>query len=285
MKSGIVTIMGRPNVGKSTLVNALMGRKVSITSPKPQTTQFPLQAVYEDDRGQIVFVDTPGVFTSAHDSLSKSINHSTEEALGQKTDVVVYLIDPTREKDSEENKTLGMVRKINAPKILVINKSDKEQPYRADFSFYEDEFDEVVNISALKHSNLNTLLDTIFQHLPEGEKMIDVTGMPMPVLNMDSKLFVSEIIREKVFLTAREELPYTVQTKVSDITERANGTLYITAQIITTDDRYKVMLIGSGGATIKQIGTMARKELETATGKKIFLDLTVEVDPHWQMSL
>ncbi len=282
-KAGIVTIIGRPNVGKSTLVNNLIGRKVAITSPKPQTTRFPLQAVYEDERGQIVFVDTPGVFIKNHDLLSKSINSRTEQALGQDTDLVLYIIDPTRSRDSEENRTLGMARKINAPKILVVNKSDVKKPdYSAEFAFYEDEFDKTIKVSALKHANLNLLLDAIFEYLPEGKPLIESAQLVHPAINMDSKLFVSEIIREKVFLIMREEVPYTVQVEVDQIEERNNGTLYIQARIITLDDTYKKMLIGKDGSMIKELGSLARKEFEVATAKKVYLDLTVEVNPHWQ---
>ena len=161
-KSGIVTLIGRPNVGKSTLLNNLLGHKVSITSPKPQTTRFNIQAVYEDDQGQIVFIDTPGIFGKVQDPLAKKINTKAGEALNPDVDVLLYMVDHTRERAFEENKTLGMVRKATCPKILVINKTDVKKPSHIEqYKFMEDEFDHVIEISALKRHNLNTLIDTI----------------------------------------------------------------------------------------------------------------------------
>ncbi|MBI4062531.1 GTPase Era [Candidatus Gottesmanbacteria bacterium] len=282
MKAGVVCLVGRPNVGKSTLLNAILGHKVAITSPKPQTTRVNLEAVYEDDRGQIVFVDTPGIFGKVVDSLSKRINPRAEEALSRQVDVVLYMIDHTREKDFEENKTIGIVRKINAPKILIINKSDVKSPtHIVQYKFLEEEFDRTIEISALHHKNINTLLEAIFELLPEGKPMVDTKGMVQPGLNLESKTFLAEIIREKAFLFLRREVPYRLTAVVDDIIERDNGALYIKARILTTADRYKSMIIGAGGRMIKEISMAARKELETATNKKVFLDLTVETDEHW----
>ncbi len=282
MKSGIVALIGRPNVGKSTLLNNILGHKVSITSPKPQTTRFNIQAVYEDERGQIIFVDTPGIFGKVEDSLAKKINMRAEDSISGGVDVVVYMVDHTREKDFEENKALGIVRKVKAPKILVINKTDVRKPtHIVQYKFMEDEFDTVIEISALAHKNLNTLLEAIFNYLPEGKPGIDTKTLAQPGLNIDSRIFISEIIREKAFLFLRKELPYTLTTVVDDIVERDNGTVYIKARILTSADRYKAMIIGKGGVMIKEISQAARKELETATSKKVYLELTVETDPHW----
>lgn len=282
MKAGTVLIVGRPNTGKSTLLNAILKQKVSITSPKPQTTRFPIQAVYEDERGQILFIDTPGIYGQSHDQLSKSVNKAASDSFDQKVDCVVHMIDHTRERDSEENKALGMVRKIQAPKIMVINKIDIKKPtHIIQYKFMEDEFDVVIELSALKRSNVNTLVDTIFDYLPESEKLIDTTGMTQPSLNLDARTFVSEIIREKAFLNLRRELPYTITTVVDDIDERKNGDLYIRARIITNDDKYKAMIVGKGGVMIKEISMAARKEIEVASNKTVYMDLTVETDPHW----
>jgi GTP-binding protein Era len=282
MKSGVVALIGRPNVGKSTLLNTLLGHKVSITSPKPQTTRFNIQAVYEDDRGQIIFVDTPGVFGKTPDTLSKRINQRTEGALDRGVDVVVYMVDHTRERDTEENKALGIVRKFTGPKILVINKTDIHTPtHIVQYKFLEDEFTTVIMLSALAHKNTNILLTTLFDLLPEGTELVDRTTLAQPALNMDSKLFIAEIIREKAFLFLRDEVPYTLAATVDEVIERDNGTVYIKAKIVTSADRYKAMIIGKGGVMIKEISQAARKELETATEKKIFLELTVVTDPHW----
>jgi GTP-binding protein Era len=282
MKSGVVALIGRPNVGKSTLLNTLLGHKVSITSPKPQTTRFNIQAVYEDDRGQIIFVDTPGIFGKTPDTLSKRINARAEGSLTSGIDAVVYMVDHTRQRDTEENKTLGIVRKFEGPKILVINKIDIRAPsHIVQYKFLEDEFTTVIMLSALAHKNINILLETLFDLLPEGKPIVDRSTLAQPALNMDSKLFLSEIIREKAFLFLRDEVPYTLSSTVDEVIERDNGTVYIKAKIVTSADRYKAMIIGKGGVMIKEISQAARKELETATSKKVYLELTVVTDPHW----
>lgn len=281
-KAGTVALVGRPNVGKSTLLNNIIGRKVTITSPKPQTTRFSIQAVYEDERGQIIFIDTPGIFAKVEDPLSKKINKTAEAAFKKEVDLIVYLIDHTRYRDTEENKTLGLVRKLKIPKILVINKIDIRKPtYIEQYLFLEDEFDTIIKISALKKTNLKQLTEKIFAELPQSEMIIDTKNLVQPALNLDSKTFIAEIIREKAYLRTRQEVPYTLTVVVEEITERKNGVVYIRAKILTNADRYRQMIIGQKGSKIKEIGTMARKELELASDKKVFLDLTVETDPHW----
>jgi len=283
MKAGIVALIGRPNVGKSTLLNNLLGHKVSITSPKPQTTRYPIQAVFEDDRGQIVFVDTPGIFAQAKDAVSKKITPIASETIqSANIDLVLYIVDHTRERSFEENKALGIVRQAKVPKILVINKIDVIQPtHIVQYKFMEDEFDRTVAISALKHKNLNEILDVIFEYLPEREPIVDSSTLVQPALNFDSKTFIAEIIREKAFLFLRKEIPYTLTSVVDTVTKRDNGTLYIKARILTNNGKYKGMIIGAGGAMIKEISMATRKELETASGNQVFIDLTVDVDPHW----
>lgn len=282
MKSGYVAIIGRPNSGKSTLLNNILGHKVSITSPKPQTTRFPIHAVYEEARGQIIFIDTPGIFAKVEDPVAKKINPLTEQTLHEGVDVIVYLVDHIRDRDVEENKILGIVRTIKKPKILAYNKSDIKSPsFLPHYKFMEEEFDKTVTISGLYKSNLNYLIDGIFELLPEGKEIIDNKNRPTPLLNMDSKMFIAEIIREKAYLFLRKEVPYTLSTKVEEIETKENGTKYIKAKIITMADRYKSMIIGEKGRMIKEIGMAARKELETATNQKIYLDLIVEVNTHW----
>jgi len=282
MKCGIVALIGRPNTGKSTLLNNIIGQKVSITSPKPQTTRFPIQAVFEEERGQIVFVDTPGIYAQSGNPLAKKLNGTIESELSKNISLVLYLIDHTRERDVEENRVLGIVRKVSVPKILVINKTDIKNPtHIIQYEFMKEEFSEVIEISALMHKNLNVLLTRIFSYLPESEPLIDTTKMAHPGINLDSKLFISELIREKAYLFLRKEVPYTLTVVTDEVTERGNGTLYIQARILTSDDRYKKMIIGNNGYMVREIGMATRKEMETATHKKVFIDLTVETDPHW----
>jgi len=288
LRTGKVLLIGRPNVGKSTFVNNLIGQKVAITSPKPQTTRFPIRALYEDKRGQIVFVDTPGIMEKTEDHMSQKINKKTYEVINEEVDLVLYFIDPTRKRDFEEAKVLGMVRKINRPKILVINKmEDADAPYLPQYKFLEDEFNDVYYISALFKKHMKPLLDKIFEFMPEqdlSKKIIieEINASGYPLLNLDSKTFISELIREKVFLMMGEEIPYTTTVIVDQIAERKNGITYIKARILTTGDRYKAMLIGRAGRKIKEIGSYARKEIALAINKKVFLDLNVETDPHWQ---
>lgn len=283
LKVGTACIIGRPNVGKSTLLNHILGHKVSITSPKPQTTRSSLQAVYEDERGQIIFVDTPGIFSNAHDSLAKHINPSAEQSLKEGVDVVVHLVDHTRSKDTEVNRVLGIVRKVKAPKILVYNKIDIREPsFDVSYKFMEEEHDQVVHLSALTGKNISELLDVIFSYLPEGKKIVDTSTIVQPALNMDSKTYIGELIREKAFLFLRKEVPYSMTAVVDTIEERENGLLYIKARILTSADRYKSMIIGKNGRMIKEISMAARKELEIARNQKVFIEVTVETDTHWK---
>ncbi len=283
MKEGTVLLVGRPNVGKSTFVNNLIGQKVAITSPKPQTTRFTIKAVYEDERGKIIFTDTPGIFGKAEDNLSKKINHRTLATINESVDLVLYMIDHTRKRDFEEAKVLGIVRKLKAPKILVVNKIDVlENSYLPEYRFMEEEFSKVFYISALEKKHMGPLLDEIFSHLKVVKKSQINEKLVYPLLNLDSYTFIGELIREKIFLMMGEEIPYTTAAIVDEIAERKGNLTYIKARILTTDDRYKSMLIGAKGRKIKEIGAYARKEIELATKRKVFLDLTVETDPHWQ---
>lgn len=278
LKVGTVALLGRPNVGKSTLVNNLVGQKVAITSPKPQTTQFPIYAVFEDSRGQIIFVDTPGIFAKAKLAQGKAANMEAENVLDKQIDVLLYIVDKTRERGTEENRVLGMVRKLDVPKIMVYNKSDVREPdFIAQYKFMEEEFNAVVHVSALKNLHLPTLLDEIFEYLPEGKPVIERESMPVAALNMNSHLYLQEVIREKAFLKLRRELPYMVRVVIDEIAYRDNGSMYIKARILTPDLHYKKMVIGDNAFMIREIGLMSRKELEVASGKKVFLDLTVEV--------
>ncbi len=285
-RSAFIAILGRPNVGKSTFLNNILKQKVAITSPKAQTTRFAIRALYQDERGQIVFIDTPGIFLKAQDNLSKTINQQTLRAVKEEVDVILYMVDHTRKRDFEEARVLGIVRKIEKPKILVVNKVDlKGTTFLPQYEFLKDEFKDSFEISALLNKHTGPLVDKIFEYLPEATKKTipdEMNESGYPLLNIDSKTFIAELIREKVFLMMGEEIPYRSTVIVDEIAERNEGLTYIKARILTTDDRYKKMLIGTGGRKIKELGSYARKEVALAINKKVYLDLKVETDPHWQ---
>jgi GTP-binding protein Era len=285
-RSGVVVLVGRPNVGKSTLLNALMGTKVSITSPSPQTTRFNIQAVLNEERGQIIFTDTPGIFDHVQDNTMAKVNQQAVNAVREEVDLLIYVVDVSRARGTEENRVLGILRKIDKPKIMVLNKIDiKNRDFRADYEFIKDEIPNFVEVSALEHTHLKTLLSKIFEALPLRESVLPEELTTTPILNMDSKKFMEELIREKVFLNTREEVPYSTTAEVEEITERENGVLYVKAKILTSQDRYKGMIIGREGKNIKEIGQAVRKELEVSGNRKVFVDLTVEVDEHWMERL
>lgn len=281
-KAGNVVLIGRPNAGKSTLINSIVKQKVTITSPKPQTTRKVIKAAYQDERGQIIFWDLPGVLKKNVDLVSKKTSAVPGKNLDN-ADLLLYIIDKTRERGDEENVALGIIRKIDKPKIMVMNKIDKPgKDYSYQYDFLKDEFDEFLEISALKSTHLKTLLEKIFSYLPEKKEELfsQKQFMENKILNQTSSEFISELIREKIFLTLRQEIPYSTYVVVEKIEEK-NDIFHIEANILTNAERYKKMIIGRNAETIRAIGIKARKEIELFTDKKVFLRLNVITDPHW----
>jgi len=279
MKSGFVVLAGRSNVGKSSLLNALVGSKVAIVTPKPQTTRRPVRGVLHDARGQIVFVDTPGIFLGKKDELSQKLNASVREQL-EGIDLIIYVVDPTRESGPEEENIQRLLRKLPTPIILVINKMDlpeEKRPFTAEAQQIDVGQKSMQTVSAIRRKDLNRLVDMIFDFLPEG-----IPFYPdLQITDMNHKEWLEELIREKVFLRLEKELPYSVHVEVTDIYDQDKGIKHIAATVWTTEDRYKGMIIGAKGAMLKQIGIDTRRELEAVTGTKIYLELTVNVDPKW----
>ncbi len=279
MKSGFVVLAGRSNVGKSSLLNALIGTKVAIVTPKPQTTRRPVRGILHDKRGQIVFVDTPGVFLGKKDALSQKLNSLVREQL-EGIDLVVYVMDPTREAGAEEEDIRKLLRKLSVPIIAAINKSDlsdAEKPALDEMRNADVGQRTTLEISALNHSDLNRLVDTMFALMPEGEAFYP----DQQLTDVSHKEWLSEIIREKCFMRLEKELPYSIMVEITENEQPAEGKRHIEAVVWTTDDRYKKMVIGSKGSMIKQIGMDARKEIEAATGDQIYLKLEVKTDPKW----
>lgn len=287
-KIGKVIILGRPNTGKSTLLNAIMSQKVAITSPLPQTTRKNNQVIYDDDKGKIIFLDTPGIMGKVNDLMGKRINKEAPKELNQ-ADVILCLVDISRPKNEEENKVIGLIRKVNTKKILVYNKIDiavGSKDHLAEYNYLEEEFDRVIGVSAIKEKNIKGLINLIFELLPnkKNEKLEAEINLiedeNKPKIGINSYEYIAEIIREKVYLFLREEVPYSVKVEVSDIIDKRKLIL-VKAIILTNADRYKKMIIGKSGKKIKEIGFNARKELELMSGRKIFLELRVEIDRHW----
>lgn len=287
-KYGLVVILGRPNTGKSTLLNAIMQQKVAITSPLPQTTRKNISSIYEDERGKILFTDTPGVLGKVSDLMGKKVNQEVPKTLN-KAQVIVCVVDISRPKNDEENKVIGMLRKIDTKKVLVYNKSDKavgSKDHFADYNYLEEEFDKAVTISALKEKNVKGLIKTIFELLPpQNDKAIEMEILShqddnKTMIGMNSKEYIEEIIREKAYLFLRDEIPYTIFVGVDKVVDKKKVIL-ISATIYTNADRYKKMIIGKDGQKIKEIGYNARKELELMSQRKIFLELNVKTDKHW----
>lgn len=278
MHSGFAVLIGRSNVGKSTLMNTMVGTKIAATSFRAQMTRQVIHGAVNTEKGQIVFLDTPGIFKDKKNRLTGKLIEKAKEAL-EDVDAIIYVVDPTREIGDEEKYTFGLVRHLDIPKVLVINKSDlprDEKKHLQSYLEWGENFDGVFELSALRASHIQPLIQKVMELMPEGEKMYD----DMQLTNVSDKFWVAEIIREKVFSVFEKEVPYSITVEVDDMEDKPEK-FVIAARILTDADRYKKMIIGKGGIKVKEIGKMARRELEQALNKKIFLDLEVEVDKHW----
>lgn len=282
MKSGFVVLIGRSNVGKSTLLNTLVGTKISAVSFRPQMTRHIIHGAMNTPEGQAVFIDTPGVFKDKKNPLSGKLNKKIADAL-EEIDLIVYVVDPSREIGSEERSTFGMIRHLDIPKILVVNKADlhrDDKPFEKEYLEWSKHFDATFQLSALRASHIEPLRQKVIELLPEGEAMYDSAQ----ITNIDNYFWIAEIIREKTFSVLDKEVPYTLTVEVDNVEEKPDITV-INARILTSDERYKKVIIGRAASKVKEIGQMARRELEAATNKKIYLELEVEVDSHWMERL
>ena len=284
-KSGFVALIGRPNVGKSTLMNRLIGQKIAITSNKPQTTRNRIQTVYTDERGQIIFLDTPGIH-KAKNKLGEFMVDVAEKTLAD-VDVVLWLVEPTDYIGAGEQHIIRL-KSCKKPVILVINKVDtirKDEILKfIDTYRKEMDFAEIVPVSALKGTNTDDLTDVIFKYLGEGPMYYDedtVTDQPM-------RQIVSELIREKALRCLSEEIPHGIAVTIEQMKERkgANGEPIwdIEATIICERDSHKGIIIGKGGAMLKKIGSAARYEIEHMMEQKVNLKLWVKVRKEWRNS-
>lgn len=282
-KSGFVTLIGRPNVGKSTLMNCLIGQKIAITSDKPQTTRNRIQTVYTDERGQIIFLDTPGIH-KAKNKLGEYMVNVAEHTL-KEVDVILWLVEPTDFIGAGERHIAEQLNKVKTPVILIINKTDtiKNQDEILRFiSAYKDicPFAEIVPVSALKKKNTDLLTELIFKYLPYGPQYYDedtVTDQPM-------RQIAAELIREKALRLLSDEIPHGIAVTIEKMTERNNGIMDIEASIVCERDSHKGIIIGKGGAMLKKIGTAARREIENLVDTQVNLKLWVKVRKEWRDS-
>ena len=282
-KSGFVALIGRPNVGKSTLMNHLIGQKIAITSKKPQTTRNRIQTVYTCDEGQIVFLDTPGIH-KAKNKLGEYMVDVAEKTL-KEVDVILWLVEPSNFIGAGERHIAEILEKVNAPVILIINKTDTVEKdkilefidtYRKLFQFAE-----IIPCSALRHQNTDDIIPSIFKYLPYGPQFYDedtITDQPM-------RQIVAEIIREKALYALNEEIPHGIPVVIDQMKDRPNGKIVdIDATIICERDSHKGIIIGKQGAMLKKIGSNARYELEQMLEQKVNLKLWVKVKKDWRDS-
>jgi len=277
MKSGFVNIFGKPNAGKSTLLNALMGEKLAIVSHKVQTTRHRIKAILTSPDYQVVFSDTPGIIEpkyKLHEKMMQAVKGSLEDA------DVALLITDARENPEESNAIFTFLR-LKAPALVVLNKSDavSEEDIKKSTDFFKAQSycKEVFVISALKKKGIDELLTAIITLLPEGPAFYegdDISDLP-------TKFFVGELIREKIFLLYGEEIPYHTTVLIQEFKEKTT-LIKISAEIIVQRDTQKGIILGEGGKMIKQLGTLARKDIEEFLANKVFLELFVKVRPKWR---
>ncbi|MBR1477108.1 MAG: GTPase Era [Lachnospiraceae bacterium] len=280
-KSGFATLIGRPNVGKSTLMNHLIGQKIAITSNKPQTTRNRIQTVLTTDEGQIVFLDTPGIHKSKNKLGSYMVN--VAEGAINNVDVVLWLVEPTTFIGAGERHIIEVLKKVKAPVILVINKIDtvKKDEILKFIDTYRREYDfaEIVPVSALKNQNTDELIKCIFKYLPYGDAFYDedtITDQPM-------RQIAAEMIREKALRLLSEEIPHGIAVTIESMKEEKN-ICHIDATIICERDSHKGIIIGKGGEMLKKIGTDARRDIERLMDMKVNLKLWVKVKKEWRDS-
>ena len=280
-KSGFATLIGRPNVGKSTLMNRLIGQKIAITSNKPQTTRNRIQTVYTSEEGQIVFLDTPGIH-KAKNKLGNYLVNVAERTL-REVDVILWLVEPSTFIGAGERHIIEQLKKVNTPVILVINKTDtvKKDEILLFIDTYRKELDfaEIVPVSALKGYNTDTLISCIMKYLPYGIPFYDedtITDQP-------ERQIVAEMIREKALRSLDEEIPHGVAVAIESMKYRGN-IVDIEATIICEKDSHKGIIIGKQGAMLKKIGSQARRDIENLLECKVNLQLWVKVKKDWRDS-
>lgn len=281
-KVGYVALIGRPNVGKSTLLNHILGQKVAIISDKPQTTRMSILGIKTTEKGQIIFVDNPGIHRPLH-RLNKRMMNFVYSAL-ETSDLTCLLIDATLKFGQGDQFVIDTLKKVSTPLFLLINKVDiiKKEKILLLIDRYKDllEFKEIIPISALKGTNVDVLEQNIYKYLPEAEKLYGDDD----VSDQSLRFLMSEIIREKLLSHVREELPFVTAVLIEKIEERGEGKKYIKARIFVEKDSHRKIVIGRQGSLVKTIGIEARREMEDILEAKVYLDLHVKVKEKWRDS-
>ncbi len=279
-KSGFVAVIGRPNVGKSTLVNSLIGHKIAIMSDKPQTTRNKIVCVLSLPDAQILFIDTPGIHKPKH-KLGEYMVRTAENTL-KEVDVVLFVVDGTAEKGAGEQYILDHLASVKTPVVLAVNTIDQipKNKMAAVLKTYAAGYDfaAVVPISALEHTNLEILTQELKNHMEPGPQYYPddmITDQP-------ERLLIAELIREKTLQLTREEIPHAIAVDIEEITTRPNDDLYVRAVIYVERDSQKGIVIGAGGSLLKEIGRLARIDIQNLLGSKVFLDLWVKVKKDWR---
>lgn len=279
MKSGFVGLVGRPNVGKSTLVNSIVGKKVAITTNKPQTTRNLIQGVYNDDDTQIVLMDTPGIHKPTH-KLGEYLNKQAYYSIND-TDVVMMLVSADEELGTGDKFVIEKLKTVNKPVILVINKIDKikKEEILLKITQYKElyDFTEIVPVSALKKDNVKTLIEVIKKYLPDSIRYFGEDDFT----NRSLSFLISETVREKVMDLTEEEVPHSI-TCILENMEKNNQTVSLYVTIIVDRDSLKKIVIGKQGQMLKEIGTRSRIELEKLLNKKVYLNLYVKTIKNWR---
>lgn len=285
-RSGFVSIIGRPNTGKSTLLNAIVGEKVAIVSRIPQTTRNQIRGIYHSDKGQIVFIDTPGL-VRGKDKLDEMMKQSSFGTIDN-VDCIIHLVDSNKTLGEEEQMIIDQVVNTKVPLILGLNKIDLKGKCVSEYiSFYEEKLGEkfqdskkfiLLPLSGKKETNVKKLIELIFERLPQGPALY-----PADVISdTPEKIVIAEIIREKFLMLMREEIPYSLAVQVQEIKRKRNKVIYIAVEVFVEYPSQKEIVIGKKGNILKEVGTMARADLEPLFDRRVFLDIHVKVEKKWR---
>ena len=280
MKSGFVSIVGRPNVGKSTLLNTVIGHKIAIVSEKPQTTRTRIQGILTDKAGQIIFIDTPGIHKPKHLLGEYMVEVSTRSL--EEVDLIYYMTDVTRPFGGGEQYIVNQLKEASVPIFLLVNKIDlatasEVEEFTRSFTG-QMSFAEVIPLSAVQRTNVDRLLSTTYSYLPEGPLYYpegDLTDQPVSFI-------AAELIREKALLLTRDEVPHSLAVEVEEFQNQVRGKIYLRAVIYTERDSQKGIIIGKNGQMLKTIGEQARQDIELMLGNPVYLDLWVKVKKNWR---